>query len=105
MWDKDDPKTKWFHLAMKIVGALIIFKLGVLVGEFKIIKSLVVGGGAQPKMLFRGDDEGDMGARFFNKRVMPMGGEGNVMMWKGDAAQPTVEAVPTPPAPPAPPAQ
>jgi len=99
MWDKDDPKSKWFHLALKVIGALVIFKLGMLVGEFKIIKSLVVGGGHEPKMLFRGDEEG-MGNRFFHTRVMP-GDRGGVMMWKQDGSAP--ETVPTPPAAPTPP--
>jgi len=99
MWDKDDPKSKWFHLALKVIGALVIFKLGMLVGEFRIIKSLVVGG-HQPKMLFRGDEEG-MGNRFFQTRVMP-GDRGGMMMWKQDAPAPEIPAPPTPPTPPGP---
>ncbi len=70
MWDKDDPKSKWFHLALMLVVACLIFKLGMLVGEFRIVKSMVVGGEHQPKMLFRTGEDG-MGNRFFTKRVMP----------------------------------
>lgn len=102
MWDKDDPKTKWFHFALKLLTALVIFKLGVLVGEFKMVKAMVVGGGAHQKMLFRADDEKAMGTPFFHKRVMPMGGEGDVMMWRGDEVRPEGNPAPIPPAPLAP---
>ena len=88
MWDKDDPKSKWFHLALKVIAALVIFKLGVLVGEFKIIKKMVVGGGDRPKMLIRGGD-GGAETRYFHKRAMPMmGAQGDVMMWKAGVPVP-----------------
>jgi len=83
MFSKDDPKSKWLHVVLMLVAALIIFKVGMLVGEFKIIKAMVVGGGPHQKMLFRGDD-GMMGAgaRFFHKSVAP--GEKD-MMWQQQA--------------------
>jgi hypothetical protein len=99
MWNSDDPKTKWMHLALKLVAAIIIFKLGVMVGEFKMIKAMVLRGGGEHKMLFKGGD-GEMGAgaRFFHKRVMPMMGEGDkVMMWKGDKVEMMEPGAPVPP--------
>lgn len=94
MWNSDDPKSKWLHLVVKLVAALIIFKLGVLVGEFKMIKAMVLRNDAHPRMLFKGDGEG--GGRFFQKGVMPMM-EGNRMFWRGERAdQPSVGA-PVPP--------
>ena len=93
---------KWAHLALKVIGAIIIFKLGVLVGEHKMMKALVLrGGGDHPKMLFRGGEMmGEAGARAFQKRFTPMGREGDVMMWRADTAQPAPAPVTLPPSPP-----
>lgn len=97
MWNSDDPKSKWLHLVLKFVAALIIFKLGVLVGEFKVIKAMVLRGDSHPKMLFRGGDE--EGNRFFEKRVAPMMGGNRMMFWDGDGAgQPSAGAPVPPPA-------
>jgi hypothetical protein len=83
MWDKDDPKTKWFHLVIKVVAALVIFKVGVLVGEFRIVKHMVVGGGSHmPKMLFRSDTDGKGDAKFFNKQM-----DAPMMYWGGGGKQ------------------
>ena len=88
MWNSDDPKSKWLHLALKLVAAVIIFKLGMLVGEFKIIKAMVLNGSSERAMLF-GEDEMGAGERFFHKRVMPMGGSGDrMLMWKGERVEP-----------------
>jgi len=95
MWDKDDPKAKWIHLILKLLAALIIFKAGVLVGEFKIVKSMVVGGADLPKMLFRGDADGKGNVMFFNKRV-----DGPGTFWGNSGTRqdlPTEPGAPTPP--------
>lgn len=39
--DKNDVQSKWFRLAVKLIVLLIVFKLGVLVGEFKMVKRMV----------------------------------------------------------------
>lgn len=94
MWNSDDPKSKWLHLVVKLVVALIIFKVGVLVGEFKMIKAMVLRGDSHPKMLFKGDGEGD--GRFFEKRLMPMM-DGNRMFWRGEKADLPSVGAPVPP--------
>lgn len=82
MWNSDDPKSKLLHLVVKLVAAIIIFKLGIMVGEFKVIKAMVLGGSPHPKMLFRGDDKD--GNRYFEKRLAPMMDGNRMMFWRGD---------------------
>lgn len=99
MWDKDDPKTKWLHIALKVIAAIMIFKVGVMVGEFRIIKKLIVDGPKHHKMLFRSGEGGPSGgARYFHRRVMPtMGDKDKMMMWKAESVPQTAPAVPTTP--------
>ena len=42
MIEKSDGKSKWLHILVKLVLAILILKLGMLIGEFKIIKTMVL---------------------------------------------------------------
>lgn len=99
MIDSSDPKSKWLHWGLKLVAAIVIFKVGVMVGEFRIIKKMVLGtGNTHPKMLFRSGDNA-----FFEKGYSPMmGARSDIMMWKGERVEKDAVTAPVAPIAPAP---
>ena len=72
MWDKNDAHSKWFRLVVKLIVLLIVFKLGVLVGEFKMVKRMVGGGSSHASMMWsdKGGKHMQFGDATFKKRAV-----------------------------------
>ena len=54
MFDKNGG-GKWCHLVIMLVVGLFIFKIGIFVGEVKVMKKMVIGPAGHNSMMWKGD--------------------------------------------------